>query len=128
MANEQNLVQNRESTPSERRERAKKAGLASGKARKTKQQIRMIAQAVFDGRTFKDEDGEELTAEEILAQKIMKVAMNTSHPRWLEVVKLLIVLTDSDISESELELRELETQSNIESINSVPKINLDSLF
>lgn len=36
MANEQNLIKNSERTPSERRENAKKAGVASGKARRKK--------------------------------------------------------------------------------------------
>lgn len=40
--NEKNLIPNEERTPSERRENARKAGIASGKARREKQQTRQI--------------------------------------------------------------------------------------
>ena len=40
MANEQNLIKNSERTPSERRESAKKAGVASGKARRKKANLK----------------------------------------------------------------------------------------
>lgn len=40
MANEQNLVPNDKRTPSERRENAKKAGKASGKARKERKMLK----------------------------------------------------------------------------------------
>ena len=40
MANEQNLVPNSARTPSERRENARKAGIASGKARRENKLIR----------------------------------------------------------------------------------------
>lgn len=42
MANEQNLIPNSERTPSERRENARKAGIASGKARREKKTLREI--------------------------------------------------------------------------------------
>ena len=42
MANEQNLIPNEERTPSERRENARKAGVASGKARREKKTIQKI--------------------------------------------------------------------------------------
>ena len=42
MANEQNLVPNSQRTPSERRENARKAGIASGKARREKKTLREI--------------------------------------------------------------------------------------
>ena len=40
MANEKNLIRNQERTPSERRENAKKAGVASGKARRKKKLLK----------------------------------------------------------------------------------------
>lgn len=42
MANEQNLVPNSKRTPSERRENARKAGIASGKARREKKTFREL--------------------------------------------------------------------------------------
>ena len=40
--NEKNLIPNEERTPSERRENARKAGIASGKARREKQKTQQI--------------------------------------------------------------------------------------
>lgn len=40
--NEQNLIPNEERTPNERRENARKAGIASGKARREKQKTQQI--------------------------------------------------------------------------------------
>lgn len=40
MANEENLIQNDKRTPSERRENARKAGVASGKARRKKKSMK----------------------------------------------------------------------------------------
>lgn len=43
MANEENLIPNKERTPSERRENARKAGIASGKARRRKRSMKEAA-------------------------------------------------------------------------------------
>ena len=43
MANEENLIPNEERTPSERRENARKSGIASGKARRRKRSMKEAA-------------------------------------------------------------------------------------
>ena len=48
MANEQNLIPNSERTPTERRENARKAGIASGKARREKRDRKQRAAELFD--------------------------------------------------------------------------------
>ena len=47
MANEQNLIKNSERTPSERRENAKKAGVASGKARRKKANLKKAFETIL---------------------------------------------------------------------------------
>ena len=47
--NEKNLIPNEERTPSERRENARKAGVASGKARREKKTIQKILAELLDG-------------------------------------------------------------------------------
>ena len=47
--NENNLIPNEERTPSERRENARKAGIASGKARQEKKTIQKILADLLDG-------------------------------------------------------------------------------
>ena len=46
--NEKNLIPNEERTPSERRENARKAGIASGKARREKKTIQKILAELLD--------------------------------------------------------------------------------
>ena len=46
--NEKNLIPNEERTPSERRENARKAGVASGKARREKKTIQKILAELLD--------------------------------------------------------------------------------
>ena len=48
MANEQNLIPNSERTPTERRDNARKAGIASGKARREKRDRKQRAAELFD--------------------------------------------------------------------------------
>lgn len=48
MANEQNLIPNEARTPEERRENARKAGVASGKARRQKRTLRSLVLPLAD--------------------------------------------------------------------------------
>lgn len=61
MANEQNLVPNSTRTPSERRENASKAGVASGKARRRKKSMKQKMQLLLS-LPAADNDQAELTA------------------------------------------------------------------
>lgn len=61
MANEQNLVPNSARTPSERRENASKAGVASGKARRRKKSMKQKMQLLLS-LPAADNDQAELTA------------------------------------------------------------------
>ena len=48
--NEKNLIPNEERTPRERRENARKAGIASGKARREKKTIQNILKTLFESK------------------------------------------------------------------------------
>ena len=50
LANEENLIKNSERTPSERREIAKKAGIASGKARRKKAEFKKALEIVLSSK------------------------------------------------------------------------------
>lgn len=59
MANPQNLVRNEDRTPSERRENARRAGVASGEARRKKKAFKDALIALLeiekkDGKTYQD--------------------------------------------------------------------------
>lgn len=53
--NEKNLIQNIKRTPSERRENAQKAGIASGKARRQKRTFMELAKILLSVKVGKDE-------------------------------------------------------------------------
>ena len=59
MANEQNLIQNSDRTPSERRENARKAGIASGKARRDRRTAKETAELML-ALSIQDADAEDI--------------------------------------------------------------------
>lgn len=76
MANEENLIPNEERTPSERRENARKAGIASGKARRRKRSMKEAADLflslpVSDKRKFNKSVRRYVDVEDIDNQMLM---------------------------------------------------------
>ena len=57
--NDSNLIPNCERSPSELREMGRKGGIASGKARRRKKQMKQIMDALAD-HFFRSEEGKEL--------------------------------------------------------------------
>ena len=94
MANEQNLIPNSERTPTERRENARKAGIASGKARKEKRDRKQIASELLDLtvsgagidkiKKFFNIKGVELTAYDTMFLSCMMKAMQNGGASALE--------------------------------------------
>lgn len=87
-----NLVPNEDRTPEERRANARKAGQASGAARRRKADLRKAAQQILDG-TYADRSGRELSGYEII---IKGMVANLSDPKgrnWAKAMDLLITLT-----------------------------------
>lgn len=82
MANEQNLIKNSERTPSERRENAKKAGVASGKARRKKANLKKAFETILQADVASpnvkkqlEDMGFDTTNEMALAMVMMQKAM-----------------------------------------------------
>lgn len=67
--NEENLIPNSERTPSERRELARRAGIASGEARRQKRTMREIAREVLHT-MVKRNDGTEIEKAVLIANKL----------------------------------------------------------
>ena len=89
MANEQNLIPNSERTPTQRRENARKAGIASGAARRRKKEMKerlelLLSMPIKDGKgaaiekikSFAEIKGKNITVEDAIliaiAQKALK--------------------------------------------------------
>ncbi len=111
MANEQNLIKNSERTPSERRENAKKAGVASGKARRKKANLKKafetILQADVASPSVKkqlEDMGFDTTNEMALAMVMMQKAMKGNVRAFEQISKL--TTTDAKDSLDKKEQRE----------------------
>lgn len=116
MANEQNLIKNSERTPSERRENAKKAGVASGKARRKKANLKKafetILQADVASPSVKkqlEDMGFDTTNEMALAMVIMQKAMKGNVRAFEQISKL----TTTDAKDS---LDKREQKERIEAL------------
>lgn len=101
MANEQNLIPNSERTPSELREQTRKAGIASGKARKRKADLRKIAQQVLDGTYTDSNTGVKMTGEEIVLNGIVANLSDPKCKNWGKAMNLLVELLGADKSREE---------------------------
>lgn len=116
MANEQNLIKNSERTPSERRENAKKAGVASGKARRKKANLKKafetILQADVASPSVKkqlEDMGFDTTNEMALAMVMMQKAMEGNVRAFEQISKL----TTTDAKDS---LDKKEQKERIEAL------------
>ena len=116
MANEQNLIKNSERTPSERRENAKKAGEASGKARRKKANLKKAFETILQAEVASpnvkkqlEELGFESTNEMALAMVMMQKAMKGNVRAFEQISKL----TTTDAKDS---LDKKEQKERIESL------------
>jgi hypothetical protein len=75
MANQGNLVPNEARTPTERRENARKAGIASGESRRRKKLLREALEELLE-REYYDKDGNSADGTTVLATKVFKKAMD----------------------------------------------------
>lgn len=103
MANEQNLIKNSERTPSERRESAKKAGVASGKARRRKANLKKAFETILQAEVASpnvkkqlEELGFDSTNEMALAMVMMQKAMKGNVRAFEQISKL----TTTDVKDS----------------------------
>lgn len=95
MANEQNLIKNSERTPSERRENAKKAGVASGKARRKKSNLKKAFETILQADVASpnvkkqlEDMGFDITNEMALAMVMMQKAMKGNVRAFEQISKL----------------------------------------
>lgn len=116
MANEQNLIKNSERTPSERRENAKKAGVASGKARRKKANLKKAFETILQADVASpnvkkqlEDMGFDTTNEMALAMVMMQKAMKGNVRAFEQISKL----TTNDAKDS---LDKREQKERIEAL------------
>ena len=108
MANEQNLIKNSERTPSERRENAKKAGEASGKARRKKANLKKAFETILQAEVASpnvkkqlEELGFDSTNEMALAMVMMQKAMKGNVRAFEQISKLITTDTKDTLDKKE---------------------------
>lgn len=74
MANEQNLIPQSERTKEEQREIARQGGIASGRARAEKRDLRRALEALLE-KEYTDKNGKTLTGTEAITVKLFEQAM-----------------------------------------------------
>lgn len=114
MANEDNLIPNSERTPSERRENARKAGKASGEARRKKRDMKKLLETLLDDK-IKGKDGNEYTREVAMALTLVSIALDKKDKKCLEAQRMILKLTGQDQStedkkKTKLQLKQLEKE------------------
>ena len=87
MANIDNLVPNENRTPEERRENARKAGIASGVARRRKKDLREACLAILE-MEITTKSGDKMTGSEAMVAKLFQQAMKGN-------IKAFIALRDT---------------------------------
>lgn len=128
MANEQNLIKNSERTPSERRENAKKAGVASGKARRKKANLKKAFETILQADVASpnvkkqlEELGFDTTNEMALAMVMMQKAMKGNVRAFEQISKL----TTTDVKDSLDKKEQKERIKALELENEKRKITLE---
>ena len=108
MANEQNQIKNSERTPSERRENAKKAGVASGKARRKKANLKKAFETILQADVASpnvkkqlEDMGFDTTNEMALAMVMMQKAMKGNVRAFEQISKLTITDAKDSLDKKE---------------------------
>lgn len=106
MANTDNL---RDLTTEEARKIGKKGGIASGKARRKKADLRQMAQDILSG-TYTDKNGREVTGEELVINTLIANLANPNGKNWGKALDTLIELTGAKRTPEEKEKIKAETE------------------
>ena len=86
MANEQNLIPNSKRSPSELREMTRKGGIASGKARREKADLKRQLQVFLESDDFLDNHGNKMTGAELMVKVAVK-EMSKGNPKFWELIR-----------------------------------------
>lgn len=125
----ENLIQNRDTTPEERRENARKAGKASARSRRAKSDLRKAMQALLDG-TYKNSDGKAMTGHEAIASTILHEALNSDSKNWGKAVDYIMQMTNALKSDEELAAIRAQaelTQAKVEMLTGADTSAIDKL-
>lgn len=109
MANPENLIPNSERTPSELREQTRKAGIASGKARRQKADLRRAMQEALNS-TFTDSKGKKATGQEIVMAGLIANLSDPKARNWGKAVEVMLLLTGQNMTKEQIAKIKAETE------------------
>lgn len=101
MANPENLIPNSERSPSELREQTRKGGIASGKARRQKADLRRAMQDALNS-TFTDSKGKQATGAEIVMAGLMANLSDPKARNWGKAVEVMLLLTGQNMTKEQI--------------------------
>ncbi len=113
MANEQNL---RPSVYKLSQEEAKKGGIASGKKRKEKADIRKAINSILND-TYTDKQGKKVDGISVIAMNMFKMAADPNNKNAIAAMKLMLDLagqlkSEEDIKKLQAEIKLIEAKAN----------------
>ena len=101
MANPENLIPNSERSPSELREQTRKGGIASGKARRAKADLRKAMQEALNS-TFTDSKGKKATGQEIVMAGLIANLSDPKARNWGKAVEVMLLLTGQNMTKEQI--------------------------
>lgn len=87
----------------------RKGGIASGKTKRKKKDLREMAQAILDG-TFNDKNGVSFTGAELVQNGIMANLADPNGRNWSKAIDLLVMLTGASMSPEQRENLKANTE------------------
>ena len=109
MANPENLIPNSERSPSELREQTRKGGIASGKARRAKADLRKAMQEALNS-TFTDSKGKKATGQEIVMAGLIANLSDPKARNWGKAVEVMLLLTGQSMTKEQIAKIKAETE------------------
>ena len=114
----ENLIPANKRSKEEARENGRKGGIASGKSRREKSDLRKAVQGILDG-TYKDINGNQISGMDLIVNGILKNAANPNSKNWSKAIDVIISLTGAN----KTELENLKTKAETELLKSQAEAN-----
>ncbi len=107
--NDENLIPFDKQTESEQRAIAKKGGIASGKARRQKADLRRAMQDALNS-TFTDSKGKKATGQEIVMAGLIANLSDPKARNWGKAVEVMLLLTGQNMTKEQIAKIKAETE------------------
>lgn len=109
MPNPENLIPNPERSPKELSDMGKKGGIASGKARRAKADLRRAMQEALNS-TFTDSKGKKATGQEIVMAGLIANLSDPKARNWGKAVEVMLLLTGQNMTKEQIAKIKAETE------------------